>query len=65
MHKYTPGQECSFAKRGELRRGLILNAYEEIGGANDGQTYVVVRDVRSKKILHIKDFDITSLSNKV
>jgi hypothetical protein len=65
MHKYTPGQKCSFTTKGRLRFGRILITYEEIGGANDGQTYISIKEDQSKKTLHIKDSDIVSTVNKV
>jgi len=65
MAKYTPGQKCSFQLKGKASKGLILNTYEELGGAEDGQRYVVVEDLQTKKVRHIKDTDVIEIINKV
>ena len=65
MAKYIPGQKCSFKLKGKVRNGLILNIYEELGGASDGQHYVVVEDFKTKKARHIKNSDVIKIINKV
>ena len=61
MSEHTKGKKCLFLLGQKKRKGIIINAYEELGGAKDGQLYIVVKDIKSGKVQHIKDSNIINM----
>ena len=51
-------RHCVYNEKTKTKKGFILGDYEENGGPNDGQHYVIIEDKKSKKIKHIKLEDV-------
>ena len=58
MDLWKRERRCVYNDKIGTKKGFILGDYEEQGGPNDGQTFVIIEDEESKKIKHVKLEDI-------
>ena len=60
-HPFSQDRKCIFFINDQKCQGLILKEYEELGGPEDGQGYIIVKDIKSKKILHVLKEDVIEI----
>ena len=46
-------RKCLYINKGGTHRGIIINQYEEVGGKDDGQIFIIVKDSKTKKSNHV------------
>jgi hypothetical protein len=56
-------RKCIYYKSKKRSSGFILEEYEEKGGPEDGQEYILIEDEKSKNILHVKKEDVIEIIN--
>lgn len=55
MEKFwLSNRKCIYTTTEGTKKGVIITDYEEVGGAEDGQDYVIIEDSETKKIKHVK-----------
>lgn len=56
-------RKCIYYKDKTRSYGFILEQYEEQGGPEDGQEYILIEDESSGSILHVKKEDVLEIIN--
>lgn len=54
-------RHCVYNDKSGTKKGMILGEYEENGGPNDGQDYIIVEDTDTSNIKHIKKEDVLEI----
>lgn len=55
MEKFwLSNRKCIYTTKEGTKKGVIITDYEEVGGPEDGQDYVIIEDFETKKIKHVK-----------
>ena len=62
-HPFSPDRKCIFYRKNKKSKGVILKEYEELGGPEDGQEYIIVKEIKTKRILHVKKEDVLEIIN--
>ncbi|MGI9357826.1 MAG: hypothetical protein ACR2ON_00315 [Paracoccaceae bacterium] len=56
-------RHCVYNDRTRTKKGVIIGEYEENGGPNDGQEYIIIEDEQTSKIKHVKKEDVLEIIN--
>ena len=54
-------RKCIYYKNKKRLTGFILEEYEEQGGPQDGQEYILIEDEVSTNISHVKKEDVLEI----
>ena len=54
-------RRCVYNDKAKTRKGTIVGEYEENGGPNDGQQYIIVEDKKTSKVKHVKKEDVLEI----
>jgi len=54
-------RRCVYNDKSKTKKGTIVGEYEENGGPNDGQSYIIVEDEETSKIKHVKKEDVLEI----
>lgn len=52
---------CVYSVKGKSLKGYILDDYEECGGPQDGQIYIIVLDKNTHEEVHVKKEDVLEI----
>ena len=53
MKKYNQ-RKCLYIDKSGTKKGIITGEYEEIGGKDDGQLFIIVKDIKTNEVKHIE-----------
>lgn len=63
MDIWKSKRHCVYNDKAGTKKGIIISEYQENGGPNDGQDYMLIEDIETSKTKHIKKEDVQEIIN--